>query len=160
MVDLAAVSGAMASLKTAHDIAKAMLGLRDATVVREKVFELQGAILSAQADTFEANAAQSALLDRVRQLEKEVADLEAWDAEKQRYCLQEVASGSFAYTIKPDAKGAEPLHWICANCYEHRRKSILQSQGMGATGETFRCAVCLSSIRAGNGPPSPAAFVV
>lgn len=159
MVDIAAISGAMTSLKTAHDIAKTMLGLRDVSMVREKVIELQGAILTAQSDAFEANSAQTTLLERVRELEKEVADLKAWDAESQRYQLQQVAPGAFAYTVKPDAQGAEPAHWICANCYQHRRKSILQSQGVGATGETWVCSVCKCAIRAGDAP-APAVLVI
>lgn len=160
MVDIAAISGAMTSLKTAHDIAKTMLGLRDASMVREKVIELQGAILAAQSDAFEANSAQTTLLERVRELEKEVADLKAWDAESQRYQLQQVAPGAFAYTVKADAQGAEPPHWICTNCYQHHRKSILQSRGIGATGETFGCPVCNSTIRAGDSGLAPAVLIV
>lgn len=149
MVDVAAVAGAMSSLKATQDILKAMLGLRDAAKVREKVVELQGLILAAQSDAFEANVAQAALLERVRELEKQVADLEAWEAEKQRYELKEVAPGAFAYALKADEQRAEPTHWICAGCYEHRRKSILQRSGLDVTSVLFKCFACDAVIRAG-----------
>ena len=149
MVDIAAVAGVMSSLKATQDIVKAMLGLRDAAMVREKIVELQGAILTAQSDAFEVNAAQTALLERVRELEKQVADLEAWKAEKQRYELKNVALGAFAYALKPEEQGAEPAHWICARCYEHQRRSILQRAGFERSTEIYRCFECGAAIRTG-----------
>ncbi len=150
MVDIAAVAGVMSALKGAQDIAKATLGLRDAALVREKVIELQGAILAAQSGAFEAHTAQTALLERVRELEKQVADLEAWKAEKQRYELKEVAPGAFAYALKADEQGAEPAHRICAGCYEHRRKSILQR----TTSIHLKCFDCGALITAERQSPS------
>ena len=48
MVDMAAIAIVAKSLETAADITKAMIGLRDASMIQEKVIELQGVILSAQ----------------------------------------------------------------------------------------------------------------
>jgi hypothetical protein len=62
------------------DIAKGLKDINDATVRNAAVIELQEKILAAQAE-------QTALVVRVGELEKEVADLKAWDAEKQRYEL-------------------------------------------------------------------------
>ena len=44
----AEISATLSSLKSAYDIAKAMLDLREATAFQSKVFELQREILSAQ----------------------------------------------------------------------------------------------------------------
>ena len=56
--------------KTAFDIAKGLKDINDATIRNAAIIELQEMILSAQ-------QSQSALVDRVRYLEKEMADLKA-----------------------------------------------------------------------------------
>jgi hypothetical protein len=87
MVDIAAIAGLVSSLKAAGEITKAMVGLRDATMIQSKVIELNGIILSAQSSALEANVAQFSLLDRVRQLEAEIAGLKAWDGDHRRACF-------------------------------------------------------------------------
>jgi hypothetical protein len=74
---------------------------------------------SAQSDQF-------ALLERVHELEQQVTDLKAWEKEKQRYELKQLAPGAFCYALKADASGSEPPHRVCAACYQHGKKSILQ----------------------------------
>jgi hypothetical protein len=110
-------------LKTAFDMAKGLKDISDATIRNGAVIELQEMILSAQQQ-------QSALIERVRELEKEVARFETWEAEKQRYELKEVPGLNhvLAYTLKPEAQSSEPPHWICTNCYENRKRSILQPE--------------------------------
>lgn len=77
MVDALTIGGALSSLKTAADIAKALLGLRDEMQIRNKVIELQSAILSAQSDALQSQAEQNNLLHRVRELEAENAQLKS-----------------------------------------------------------------------------------
>ena len=125
-IDAGSISALTVSLKTAAEITKAMIGLRDATMIQAKIIELQTVILSAQGAALSAQSDQFSLLERVRELEKEVANMKAWDREKKKYELSEVYPGAFAYTLKPQARGAEPAHWICAACYQHGRKSLLQ----------------------------------
>jgi hypothetical protein len=126
MVDMSAIGGALASLSAASQIAKGLLGVRDAAMIQDKIIELQAKIPSAQQSAFAANVAQSALLERVRELETEVAEVKAWETEKQRYQLADVGLGSLAYVLKPEAQDAEPVHTICPGCYQKRKKSILQ----------------------------------
>lgn len=126
MVDLDSIQSAVVSLKTATDIVTGLAKLKIGSEVQAKVIELNGVILSAQSSALAANSDQFALLERIRKLEAEIAKMKAWEAEKQRYALTELSSGAFAYVVKRDARAAEPLHAICAQCYEHGRKSILQ----------------------------------
>ena len=57
-----------------------------------------------------------------------MAEMEEWDAEKQRYELKEIVSGQFAYTLKEEAHGGEPAHMLCAHCYNQNQKSVLQTE--------------------------------
>lgn len=129
MPDLSALAAALSSLNAAKDIAQAMIGLREGAVFQAKLIEFQSKLIEANNAAFAAQDERSALLERIRSLEKEVADLTAWEAEKQRYELQEVYPGATAYVLKEDAKGTEPVHWLCTTCYQRSKKSILQKEG-------------------------------
>lgn len=149
MPDITAISGLLTSLKVSADLTKAIIGLRDAELVRQKANELTAQILAAHQFALAAQTAQSELIERERALKEEVMDLKRWDREKKRYRLDEVAPGSFAYTTKPGKEAGEPPHKICANCYQGRRKSILQgvrrTSGWYANGYLV-CPACKAEI--------------
>src|SRR4051812_38889240 len=116
----------MSALKSAYDLAKGLIDVRDATVLQGKVFELQRQILSAQESALAANNAQATLLEEISQLKAAIAGFEAWDTEKKRYQLTDFGGGTFAYVLKPEAAAGEPAHRLCARCYGEGHKSILQ----------------------------------
>lgn len=122
----------LSALKTAFDLAKGLKDLDNATTRNAAVIELQEKILAAQ-------QAQSTLIESVGELEKEVARLKAWEADKQRYKLTDVGSGVMAYTLKEGMENGEPAHQLCASCYQGGHKSILVS----ATWQPGRCHVLL-----------------
>jgi hypothetical protein len=130
-----------------------MVDLRDWSVIQTKVIELQQTILQAQSSLFAAHEERTALVETVSQLKKEMTEREAWETEKQRYQLQKVYVGSFAYVVKEEARGTEPIHWLCARCYEEGKKSLLQAtRGIltrgGGMEVVHECPRCKSSIRA------------
>jgi len=129
------------SFKTMADLGKALLGMRDAALIREKVIELNGEILSAQASALATQAVQSALLNRVRELEKKVADHEAWDAEREKYKLAKMSQWTdvLDYTLTVERDTSEPSHFLCTNCFEDRVKSVLQPE----TRQPFLCQVLM-----------------
>lgn len=138
---VAEVYAGLSAIKTAFDIAKGLKDIHDATVRNAAVIELQEKILSAQ-------EAQATLVDRVRELEKEVADFETWKAEKERYELKALGWNAFAYMLKPDARGSEPPHWVCANCFGQNRISVVQHTSIKrGEGIGFFCPACRAEIR-------------
>lgn len=118
MPDITAIAQAFGALKAMKDIAEATIGLRDAAAFRERQIEFQGKIIDAQNALFALQDDRSSLIERIGTLEAKIAGLKAWDAEKDRYQLTEVAPRVFAYVLKPDASSAEPSHWICPACYQ------------------------------------------
>jgi hypothetical protein len=153
MVDVSTIAGALSALKASKDIAEAMIGLRDAAAFNEKRLELQSRIMDAQSSVFTAQEERASLLDKVGKLEKHIADMETWEAEKERYQLKAVAGGAFAYTLKPEMSGGEPAHWLCATCYQSRKKAFLQASGKAAMQGAdvvkirWKCFSCESEIR-------------
>ena len=126
MATIDTISAALTSFEALKNMAQAMIGLRDTQALQAKVIEFNGQLIDAQSKIFAVNSERTALIERVRELEKEMANLEAWETKKQRYELKSIGQHSFAYALKQDAQGSEPPHYICANCYEDRKASILQ----------------------------------
>jgi predicted P-loop ATPase len=148
MPDMSAIATALSSLNAAKDIAQAMIALRDREAFQSKLLEFQSKLLDANSAAFAAQDERSALLESIRNLEKEVASLEAWDAEKQRYELKDVGLGTLAYVVKESMRGAEPPHQICAACYQHRKKSILQPCEINHD-NLLICPECKTQIKIG-----------
>ncbi|CAN5336608.1 hypothetical protein BH10PSE7_BH10PSE7_16550 [soil metagenome] len=128
MVDLSQAMALVSALKSAGEITQAMVGIRDGAKLQSKVIELNGIILSAQNSALASNIDQMRLLEQIRSLEEKLMRLEDWGAEKQRYELKEVGKGCRAYTLKTDVENAQNEHCLCANCFEDRRKSVLQQE--------------------------------
>jgi hypothetical protein len=132
---VAEVFAGLSAIKTAFDIAKGLKDIDTAASRNAAVIELQEKILAAR-------EAQTALLDRIGELEKEMARFETWEAEKKRYKLTDFGAGTFAYSLKPEEANGEPPHRICAACYQKNRKSILQFAHHSVGQDYFDCPEC------------------
>jgi hypothetical protein len=141
---VAEIYAGLGAAKAAFDIAKGLKDIHDATLRNAAVIELQEKILTTQ-------QSQAAIIERIGDLEKQVADFEAWDTEKERYELKTVGFAAFAYMLKPEARGREPPHFVCTNCYNQRRISIIQHgvPKQGAWPE-FCCPSCRSKLSPNN----------
>jgi uncharacterized small protein (DUF1192 family) len=154
MPDLSAIGAALTSFNTLKNIAQTMIGLHDTQALQAKVIEFNSAIIDAQTKIFLVNEERSALLERIGALEKEIADLEAWEATKDRYELKKTKGGGLAWFLKGDAQGSELPHQICTKCYEERKRSILQPKGRSGPeahlgiAATLYCPACKSEILA------------
>jgi hypothetical protein len=147
------ISAGLTSLKAAVDIVKAMVGLRDAEAFRLKSIELTGLIMDGQAKLLEAQALQFTHIDRIRSLETEITKMKEWDAEKQNYELKQLWTGAMTYMRKPDARGVEPAHWLCPNCYTEGRKSFFQPTDRSKNRiHVYSCSTCKGEITSHNIP--------
>jgi hypothetical protein len=145
------VFAGLSAIKTALDLAKGLKDIDDATRRNAAVIELQEQILDAQSE-------QATLVDHVRELKTRVAQLEAWDADKERYILTDLGGRHFAYALKDSMANGEPLHHLCTQCYSDNIKSILQTEDR----QPGRCRV-LTCHRCGSdiyltGTPDPEHF--
>jgi hypothetical protein len=152
MVDVAAIAGTISALKGASDIAKAMMGLRDAQAVQGKVIELNNQILTAQHSAFAAREESTALIARIGELEKEVTRLKDWEADKKRYQLTNIGGGVVALALK-ERMGGEPPHYLCADCAANGKKPYLQPQVAGPDYDRFKCGGCGFEIGIDKGTP-------
>lgn len=140
----AEILAGLGAVKAAFDIAKGLKDIDDAARRNTAVIELQEQILSAQ-------QAQSALIERIRDLEKEVAGFAIWETEKKRYKLTDYGGGTFAYELKAEAAEGEPSHRICAACFQKGHKSILQFDFRTSKGQDrYKCPDCKTEFDQGH----------
>ena len=150
MPDISSIATIFTSLKAAKDIAEAMVDLRDAAAFQTKLLEFQSKLIDANSAAFAAQDERSALLQHVSALEKEVANFKAWGARQQRYELKNLGYSAFAYMLKKEERGGEPPHWVCANCFEEKRVSILQfTHVRRGEGKVWICPACKSTVDPG-----------
>lgn len=134
MLDAPAIAGMVSGFKAATELVQLAINSRDAGIIKAKAIELQGQIFAAQANALTAQADQFTLLNRVRDLETEVAELKAWDAEKDKYELTNIRPPNsphgklFAFALKEEIVTGEPAHLFCERCFRDRIKSILQEE--------------------------------
>ncbi|MGN6285273.1 MAG: hypothetical protein ACTHM2_09005 [Afipia sp.] len=150
---VAEISAAVTGIRAALDISKAMVSLRDEEAFRAKSIELQGVVLDAFEKAIEAREAHTLQGERISSLEAEVANLKAWDTEKQRYELKPIGQGSVAYVLKPEARGTETPHWLCPNCFSQNKKSFFQATGSSVGRDPlYECVGCKSKVLATSNP--------
>jgi hypothetical protein len=149
-VDVATISVGLQSLKAAFEIGKTLLNLGLSVQVQDRIREMNEKILAAQESAIASRDYQSTLLKQIGDLEKHIAQLEAWDAEAQTYELKDVGkfglTGRLAYAPKEGTHTSEPAHLLCANCYQQRHKSFLQTEHLQGACEVLICHECASVI--------------
>lgn len=126
MNELAAGFG---SLNAAMELLKTLNSANTQAKLNEVKLSLQQSILEGQSALSAARENQLAASDRIRQLEQQIMQFEHWEAEAERYELKAIYNGAFAYMHKEGMDNGEPPHWLCATCFENRKKSILQTRG-------------------------------
>lgn len=141
------IAGALTALKGASELIKNIIGVRDALMTQEQVFDLQRHIIAAQTSAIEAQAAQTALQDEIRDLRAAISRLEAWNVDAERYSLYQHPSGGFTYKLKEGADRGEPVHHLCSTCFERKIKSVLhQAQRNPGRCTALECHSCGSAI--------------
>jgi hypothetical protein len=146
MTDMALISGAITSLNAAMNIAKGIVSAHDIATIQSKVIELQSEIMAAQSSALNAQSEQFMLLSRIGELEKEVADLKAWDVQSKQYELVQIGNGCVAFMRKREEGAPRQPAWYCATCFENKKKSPLQFQNDFQRHSVFHCSTCNSKI--------------
>lgn len=73
-----------------------------------------------------AQMANADLKLKLTALQDELRQAQAFKSDLDRYALWETPTGSVVYRLEKEKREAEPLHYLCPNCIEAKRKSILQ----------------------------------
>jgi len=147
------VSSALASFNHANNLIKAIFELKVDSATIDKVTAIQSELASVQNGYLALIQQNTSLVTEKDDLKKQIAELETWETERQRYELQNVAPEVCAYVIKESARGSEPLHWLCCKCYNESKKGIFNLFSEYASGKTYRCTICNSDLHVPNQNP-------
>jgi hypothetical protein len=143
MGDISAIASALGALKAAKDIGSAMINLRDEAAFREKLIEFQSKILDANNAAFAVQEERVELLQRIGELEKNLAEANSWEREKQRYQLKDYGGGTYAYELKAGSESGEPPHKLCVPCLQTGKKGILHFHVENAYSQKmYKCSSC------------------
>lgn len=148
---IAEIAEGLAGIKTALDILKGLKKSQASGCILAEIADLQTALIEVQQGIMSANQIHVGDIQRIRDLEEELAHLKAWDGEKERYEMRVPWTGATVYALKPSERAGEPPHWLCATCYQQRRKRILHAKGAGMTATRWECPDCETEILVSNG---------
>ena len=136
------ITAVLSILEKATKVAHAILNVGEKSGLKKEAIELQTIITSLHSQILTMYAHYSELLQVKNDLEKKLMDYENWDETKSQYKLEEVAPGVFVFSLKEDNRVSEPNHWLCTNCFDDRKKSILQRHGT----VKYLCPKCKNEI--------------
>ena len=142
------ITAAIQSTKTAIELVKAAHGLSNYSELLTAVTAVQIKLTDAIASELASQEKQAALAQRVRELEKQIAEIEDWKSQIQRYALFQLPTGALAYALKPGQENGEPMHYLCTACVDKKKKTTLQ-----LSGRFLHCPECNSKIATRETPP-------
>lgn len=123
------ITAAIQSAKAAINLVKAAHGLSNYSELLTAVTDVQIKLTDAIASELASQEKQAALAERVRELEKQLADIEDWKSQLQRYALFEFPTKALAYALRPSMENGEPMHYLCTACVDKGKKTTLQPDG-------------------------------
>ena len=137
---------AIATVKSMSDITSLLIKAKVDTATTEKAIELQSSIISLQTALLAIQAQNQDLLRSKNELEQRLVEIESWNAQAENYKLHEITSGVFVMASQPNKNDTTPPHWLCANCYQKKQKSILQFKSHPPNGVHYLCPNCKNEI--------------
>jgi len=137
---LTETAAAIGSIKAAFDIAKGVQALQTTTDVKQAISDMLDQLLSARLQAVEAAESEAKLQAEIESLRNTLATMKAWEEEAAKYALKEVAQGTYAFQR---TEFEDPRVWLCPNCFDDRRKSVLQTELISAGRMTMlQCKRC------------------
>lgn len=144
----AEIVAAIQGTKTAIDLVKATNGLSNYSELLGAVTAVQMKLTDAVSAALASQEKQAALAERVRELEKQVAEVEDWRNQMSRYSLFQFPTGALAYALKTGLEDGQPMHYLCTSCVDKKQISTLQPHG-----RLLLCTVCKIDIAMQSAPP-------
>jgi len=108
------------------------------------LLEFQKSVIAANFQLATLQQEISALKQTNDELKREAARKEDWASESQRYVLHDVSDGLVVYALKQSMSNGEPPHYLCANCFNDSKKTILFAGHLPGSNrvETLICKTC------------------
>ena len=140
------IATTLSAISSAKDFASLLINRKIDSAVTEKAIELQSGIIALQSGILAMQAENQTLTQENNLLKAELKKIEDWHIECERHQLVQITKGVFVYKLK-DASTEPCSPWLCTNCFENQKKSILQWQGQNYGGTFYSCPNCSLKIQ-------------
>ena len=130
---ISGITSAVSLAKTLKDMGGDSETKALSTELYDSIINLQSGLLTLQGSYFQLQQEKNDIL-------KELDSVKQWEQEKEKYELKELQKGRLLYSLKDGITG-EPHHYICTNCFQDGRKSILHLEDCGHT-HFYKCFSC------------------
>ena len=138
---------AFTSIKSALGMVKLISDSRKDANLQERTIELRDVIISIQSSFAELYERYSSLLSENGELKEEITQIHQWESTKSIYDLTKSKFGTYVYAPNESHPNSNPLHYLCTNCYDNRKKSILQvTKRASSTYYMYTCPYCSMKI--------------
>lgn len=127
-ISMQQIGEGLSALKNALDIATIFVGNRKKSGDDDEAEKLRAALIEARSLVLQMQDGYAALLEREKELEDRVVQLESWEEDKRNYQPAMIAPGVHARVYAPKGQPTEPIHWLCETCFQEGKKSKLQAQ--------------------------------
>ncbi|VUD69424.1 hypothetical protein TDB9533_04793 [Thalassocella blandensis] len=158
MVDVSSITAMTSALNGAMDIKKGLLSLKSQAELQALSIELNAKLIEAQQAIFEVNDERQKLIDQIKTLQSKIDEMRDWEKESSRYTLISPWPGTpvTVYHLKKSESNSEKPHWLCPNCFQNKKKSILNTNQKKGERVHLVCSVCKATINTGyNGIGGP-----
>lgn len=128
---LTEIAQAVESLKQISGIIRAANDISNFNEIATALADANSKLLEAQSLAIAAQESYATARKRIGELESEICELKNIKTTKERYKLHSFASGMLTYINKDGMEGAEPIHYLCAACYDNNQITKLQPAHIG-----------------------------
>lgn len=146
-------AAAIQSVKTVTEIAKAATSLANYNDLVSAVSDVNMKLMETMNVALASQERQSALIQRLTDLEDESRKLKEQKSHVGRYKLHEFETGTLAYALKEEfCGGSEPMHYLCVTCVDKGSFTRLQPI---RSHRALHCPECKSIRSVVTMPPRP-----
>ncbi len=136
----------MTNIKAAMDIANVLKSSYDTHTITKAQSEILDRLLAVHANAAILYEKYSAVCNENEGLTKKLMEFEQWKETESEYELKEIVRGTRVYSLKKNQQSTELSHWLCPNCWNDRKKYILQAEFDNGEEAKYYCPKCRFSF--------------
>lgn len=139
---IAEITAVLSTAKTAIDIAKGISALNAEVKRNESISKILEALIAIQSEALSMQEKYQGLLEEKNEIASQLKEFEQWADTERLYELKDLGGNVFVYAYKKTESSAEPMHYLCTNCFKDKKKSILQFAYADSSGTGYKCHNC------------------
>ena len=148
MVDIPTLTAAATGIQKALEIINTAYEMTTQGRVKDKISELQNIISSIATDNLVVQSYIHEQQNTITKLETKLAQYRKWDETQSQYIPKKFPPDITVYVKEMPLNSTEKLMWFCANCYQNRHLSILQTKSDPYRVDVlYYCPNCKNELR-------------